>query len=90
MTKLADCVEVVTNNENCVVNLEGAQNYVALDLDKLRVEPINNHFEIEKRNSIILFENNEIRFVEKNDKIVFDWITDKYHFNGRTNLSKDE
>ena len=47
-----------SNNENCVVNLEGAQNYVALDLDKLRVEPINNHFEIEKTNSIILFKNN--------------------------------
>jgi hypothetical protein len=47
-----------SNSENCVVNLEGAQNYVALDLDKLRVEPINNHFEIEKTNSIILFKNN--------------------------------
>lgn len=39
---------------------------------------------------IILLENDEIRFVEKSDKTLFDWITDKYYIKGRTNLSKNE
>ncbi|MBO5366631.1 MAG: DUF4367 domain-containing protein [Peptococcaceae bacterium] len=39
---------------------------------------------------IIVLGENEVRLVEKGNTILFDWITDRYYINGRTNFPKYE